>query len=461
MKNIIFKKFLLYFFTFILLILVFNLSLYCACSFPSDLIKKNVKESADVLLNEGNFYSILNLENARNDNYTDSLVINESYSIDNNDIIYSYMSGRKNYRKNLTKVSLPDVTGNLLSFSNNNYNDLGKPIADEEYDTVKELHEFVNGNVTTSVNYSRYWHGYLVIFRPLLLLFNILELRILLAIIFIALFIWLISLINKKINTSVAIIFSYSLIGFGYFFESYSLQGAPLFIIMMISSIVLLLNIEKYDKNKFYYHIFITACVANFVDYLTVPLLTLGIPLYIYILYNKYYLRATYSKQDLKFIVFSSIIWLLGYGMTWVSKWILFDLLYNGNGIISAISQIKYRSYGENTDFYYYLLLAVIFFVTITLTLFLAYFTLLLIIKKDIKFSKDYKNIIKNNLHIVLISIMPIAWSTILLNHSIYHTVFTHRNFILLLIGLLVCINDCQYVENTRSKHNIDFPADL
>ena len=121
--------------------------------------------------------------------------------------------------KDLTKISLPDVNGNLVSFSNNSYNTSGEPLPDDEYDTVKELHEFVNGNVTTSVNYSRYWHGYQVIFRPLLILFNILEIRIILAIIFLTLFILLIYLLNKKINKSIATIFAFSLIGFGYFFE--------------------------------------------------------------------------------------------------------------------------------------------------------------------------------------------------------------------------------------------------
>ena len=43
----------------------------------------------------------------------------------------------------------------------------------KDYDPVGELEEFLNGNINTSINYARYWHGYLPALRPLLIFFNI------------------------------------------------------------------------------------------------------------------------------------------------------------------------------------------------------------------------------------------------------------------------------------------------
>lgn len=76
-------------------------------------------------------------------------MINEAYSIDNTNPIYSYMTVRKNYNKEITKNSMKDISEELISINSS------------EYDPVGELEEFLNGNIDTSVNYARYWHGYL------------------------------------------------------------------------------------------------------------------------------------------------------------------------------------------------------------------------------------------------------------------------------------------------------------
>lgn len=75
-----------------------------------------------------------------------------------------------------------------------------------------ELANFLDGKIDTSVNYARYWHGYLVLFRPLFLVFNISEIRKLLFFIFLVLFIILIKLINQKFDYRIAAIFAVSLI---------------------------------------------------------------------------------------------------------------------------------------------------------------------------------------------------------------------------------------------------------
>lgn len=87
------KTFLKFVITFIILILVFNLVLLIGSSFPSSCIENNVKTSSKILENEGNLPSLCNV--TYNDNYTDAVMINTCYSIDNSDPFFSYLSRKK------------------------------------------------------------------------------------------------------------------------------------------------------------------------------------------------------------------------------------------------------------------------------------------------------------------------------------------------------------------------------
>ncbi len=236
------KKILKYISTFIILLLIFNLLLFAGSLYPSKIIEKNVKKSSQILTEEGNLYEFFEWSDVVNNNYTDALMINEAYSIDNTNPLYSYMAVRKNFNKEITKKHLADTQEELISINS------------EDYDPVGELEQFVNGNIDTSINYARYWHGYLSILRTLLIFFDIAGIRKILLIIFIILFIWLIKLIKEKIGITASMIFAISLILEGYFYVSYSLESAPVFIVMMISSIILL---KRIDKIKIYIYIYL------------------------------------------------------------------------------------------------------------------------------------------------------------------------------------------------------------
>ena len=169
------KKILKYISTFIILLLIFNLLLFVGSLYPSKIIEKNVKKSSQILTEEGNLYEFFEWSDVVNNNYTDALMINEAYSIDNTNPLYSYMAVRKNFNKEITKKHLADTQEELISINS------------EDYDPVGELEQFVNGNIDTSINYARYWHGYLSILRTLLIFFDIAGIRKILLIIFIIL----------------------------------------------------------------------------------------------------------------------------------------------------------------------------------------------------------------------------------------------------------------------------------
>lgn len=113
-------------------------------------------------MKEGNVYKISEFSSITNNNYTDAIIINEAYSIDNTDPIYSYMAMRKNYKKGETNKILTDISGELVSI---NANENGETMINtvDYYNPVGELHDFLDGKIDTSITYGRYWHGYMPI----------------------------------------------------------------------------------------------------------------------------------------------------------------------------------------------------------------------------------------------------------------------------------------------------------
>ena len=274
MKSNFFYEFIRYVSIFLIIISLFVFILTLSSMFPSKEIYNNVKYSSDILIKEGNrkkVYIPYKAKEMEFDNYTDALMINNAYSIDYQTPLLSSMIVRKNYIPDVTNVVYKDTIGELKSSSKY-----------DKYNPVGELKDFVNGEKAESFEYARYWHGYLSVLRPLLTIFNITQLRYILSIVLILLVIILIHSLYKKTNIIVSIIYFFSLFSVEYFYLGFSLQGIFVFLISLIGTIVL---IKVFDKIGNYGCIFfVVGMLANFFDFLTVPIVTLALPLITYFL---------------------------------------------------------------------------------------------------------------------------------------------------------------------------------
>ena len=271
------QKLLKYTCTIILLILIYVGTLYITSLIPQTALKTKVSESAEILAKQGNnfFIRIPNKNRyIKFDNYTDALMINTAYSIDSKEPLISSLVCRKNYIPGTTKIEYKDTVSELKSASK--YPDL---------DQVGELKDTIKGDIEESFEYARYWHGYLVPLRILLCIFNITEIRILFILLFLVLITTLMVLITKKINIYAMLVFLVALISVEYFYIGVSLQGSSIFFITMLTSIIL---IYRYNKIKDFPLLFlIVGSLTSFFDFLTVPLLTLGIPFAIFFLIKR------------------------------------------------------------------------------------------------------------------------------------------------------------------------------
>src|SRR5574344_2119485 len=168
------KTILKYILIYLVLILICFGSLFLTSLIPSSSIKENVSQSAELLKTETN-RKIVSIRDRKYmlDNFTDALMINTAFSIDSTKPVNSFMLARKNYIPNITQVEYRDAGDELKSASKY-----------ETLDQVGELCDTVNSDITESFEYARYWHGYLIFLRPLLLIFDILQIRIILIVLF-------------------------------------------------------------------------------------------------------------------------------------------------------------------------------------------------------------------------------------------------------------------------------------
>lgn len=438
------KKILKYLLVFIIMIICFWVTLTLTSLIPKECITKKVSESSKILNEETNallipiIYKNMYL---KFDNYSDALMVNTAYSINTKTPFYSAMMARKNYIDGKTEVVYPDSTGELKSASK-------YPVINQ----VGELHDTVNDDITESFEYARYWHGYLIILRPLLILFNITEIRIILLVLFAIFGITLLYKLYKKINLGTAIIFLLGLIICDYFYIGFSLQGTSVFLIATIASIILLSRDIK-DKPMFF---MIVGGLASFFDLLTVPIITLGIPLLIYsaLQFKEKYDFKVLLIEILKYCIF----WGIGFLGVWFIKWALVDLLYNKGLIQTSINQFMYRTESSGNVPLNFLeilnrnlfLVKKVFGISIVMA----------IICTFLKISKlgNMKNIFLNVKEVIIyliIGFIVICWYFIFKQHSYQHFFFTYRNFWVISTSVLLIIyNILRIDKNYIGKKN-------
>jgi hypothetical protein len=234
--------------------------------------------------------------------------------------------------------------------------------------------------------------------------------------------------------------------------------------VTIIASIIIAWRAEKIkDINLFF---IVVGMLANYVDFLTVPLITIGVPLGIWILYKSK--NEKYEKAWLD-VIMTSISWTVGYGSAWIMKWSQFDLtIAEGNLLYTGIMQILYRSSNKN--------LAKFFFYSVGedtpghmeghLDTTFSYYkniicSLLYCLSKAgigtiitaviISFIGKMKKIAKSIDHVVyaflLILLMPIVWYVVFSNHTLLHDYYAYRHCVVFMIGALLAFYHC-FLEN-------------
>lgn len=433
-----------YILTFFIVIIIFVGALTLSSTFPQDWIQKNMERSVEELYKESIPSIILGIWF---DSASDTTMLNAAYSIDSRNPLESAMLARIDYVPEKQQKYYEDTT----TFDNVRLN--------EGYNVKEQLKKTVDGNIEETYEYARYWHGYISIIRPLLIFFSFDEIRKILVSVFAFLAMILMMVLYKKVSFKYCLVILLALLTSEYFFMGFNLQGTFTFIIAMIASIVICIRFEKIKNIGLYF--MVIGMVTCYFDLLTHPIITLGIPMLIYLLLKQEKENLS-LKESIKFIISNTILWGIGWITANLAKWIIVDILYHRDLIHKSLLQFYHRSqrdYSSTLTWYSGLSANILYSKENTITYFVMlaiYFVGYLI--------KNYKEIhinIKEAFPYLIISLMPIAWLIVMRNHTLSHMYFTWRMLIVFYIAIGIFLfklfgtkNKTNEVEKLKEENN-------
>lgn len=189
-------------------------------------------------------------------------------------------------------------------------------------------------------SYARYWHGYLVVLKPLLLLTNFDTIRMIAAVVQLLLVGLVVMNCAKRGETALGMSYLFAL-PFLYFSVLY--YSLSLSICFYLTSVLILVQLKWHEKmeQKGWYPVFflLAGMSTSYFDFLTYPLITLGFPLCVCL-----YLGCNDWKKGMKKLIGYSAEWGIGYIGLWALKWVLTDWLVGGNIIADALNTILVRT---------------------------------------------------------------------------------------------------------------------
>ena len=413
--------------TYIILLILFTTSIIAAFAIPTSFIKKNVIESATQIKEEGLWFKPFGFFLFQIDNMTDCLMMNICVSADENNKIKAAM---------MAEFAQP-LNGGIM------YHEMANTTlmaAEKGRQFIKEHNE-----------YSRYWHGYQIILRPLLCIFNYKQIRIINYIALFSLFSFVLILLYRNAGKAASLSFLATMVVTNAFIIPLALQFSTCFYIAFLSMIALLSkpDIIK-NKSKSAVTFFIIGAITSFMDFLTTPILTLGLPLAAAMMADNKGKNASTRN-----ITANSMAWFGGYASLWASKWIVASIVTGENMVAGALANAQYRmggtivfggklmSFGQFfskiTESQQYKTLFVLLVIVAALAIVAAAFLLY----RKRAYLKPYG-------WLLVIAAMPALWFIVLKNHSIQHIFYTWRDWILTIWCVIIFI--CSTYKKPETK---------
>ncbi|MCK5129856.1 MAG: hypothetical protein KAQ68_08395 [Clostridiales bacterium] len=308
-------RFLKYLLLFLCLIILYTVLLSAASAYPAFIekyVKYHIEDSAEQLSEIENDWVLFFTQNisSRTDNYADSLMLHITYCTD----------------------ILPPVKA---AFAGAIY---GDTYADSQ---LAQLVSTTEGTPSDElVYYSRYWHGYRIWLKPLLIFFDYLQIRLFNMYIFYILFMLCCIYLYKKVSLKLSLAFAISIVMLNIVLVPMNLMFSCVFIISFIGCILAIKTHESIPKSIGLLF-FALGSATMFFDFYSYPFLTLGFPL-VCLLSIK--LKDESSLKNMfKFSLICILTWVLGYLLTWLANFGLSTLVLGGTDATTTWNILKYR----------------------------------------------------------------------------------------------------------------------
>jgi hypothetical protein len=215
-----------------------------------------------------------------------------------------------------------------------------------------DIHQYVNlrhvvdGDTASgwTIHYPRYWHGSTYLTRILLAFMSFTSLRYLLYVLSTVLLLWCFLRLWKYVNPMVALAVMFALLMVNVFVMQFSVQFVQ--VLLLAIGGMLWLSYHRQPSGKKTALLFLTlGSLTAFLDLLTIPTLTLGLPLVVMVAQSD----ETDMKHGLWSVLKACLWWAGSYVTTWVSKWGIATLLTGESVFADAYAQAAaWQEHGGN-----------------------------------------------------------------------------------------------------------------
>lgn len=324
--------------------------LFLTALIPQNALQKNMERSSDYYNNHQLFDHVTDyMFLSRQDNYADCILTNIIYHIDKNNLVESVLSA---------------------SYYN------------PEDENVQTSFAYAVGNkVEPDVDYSRYWHGSMVLLRPLFVIFDIAGVRMVLGILILLMTVWFEILLFKNRYSIFGVCYGVGLMLVSVWMCAFCVEYAMPFVVMSMELPVLFVLLtrayekkdaqndkvkrdeNKLDNQKADEHKLdnrkpevilwaVLACagiVTAFVDFLTTETVTFTMAYILYLIVKNRHNQMKPIKEELICLIKSGIVWFASYGLMIALKWVLALAVLGKDAFFNALSQAALRISGDAT----------------------------------------------------------------------------------------------------------------
>ncbi len=326
--------------------------------------------------------------------------------------------------------------------------------AADDVNAVTALTKYLDtGDYEKEGTYARYWHGYLVTLKPMLMLFDYNQIRVINIVLFALLGLAVCLLIWKRTSLKYSIGFIFAILFTVPIAIPFSLQFSTVMYITLIALICMLLFHDKLNKNNRYIYFFLAVGMAtSYMDYLTYPLAALGVPMVMLMLLCN---DETLKQKILK-VILLSVCFGVGYIGMWGAKWVIGSLLTGSDIIANALSSVASRTgmeasrVGEITviDVFVRNFKMIDNLPFIMLAIAAVVIEAVFIAVKGIPFKKA----VIQALPFLLIACMPFAWQIVASNHSYEHAWFTFRAYMITAFALITMLSGAFELKQKQTR---------
>ena len=300
-----------------------------------------------------------------------------------------------------------------------------------------------------TTSYSRYWHGYLVILKPLLTVMGYLGIRGLnrilqtLLMLATAVILWR----RHGLRPILPLAAAYGFLRPGA--VAFSMQFSTVFYPSMIAVLIMALFYDQVNKgNRFLYLFLLVGIITNYLDFLTYPIAGLGIPMGMWLCLS----RGKSWQYQAKQVILGSMCWGFGYFGMWIGKWVIGSILLHKSIIADALTQAQFRSSSTVGDITVSRGLVILrnLYTGTGGRLWLFLLVPVIMLAMGLWQSKwNWKKLALQIIPYLLVAAMPFVWYAVMLNHSFVHHWFTYRGLaasVFAVVGIGVMCGDTERI---------------